>query len=142
MIDIPVANVMTRGVETITGEETAAGVARRFAERQLGSLVVVDPDSGTLTGIVTESDVIQQVAANGDMETVPVSTFMSAPVVTIESTEPIHAAADLMKRHSIRRLPVVDGGQLVGIVTTTNLTHYLPKLRNTILRERGTNQNR
>lgn len=140
MIDIPVSDVMARDVETITGDETAAGVARRFAEKQIGSLVVVDPGSGRLTGIVTESDVIQQVATNGDMETVPVSTFMSSPVVTIESIEPIHAAADVMKRHSIRRLPVVDGGQLAGIVTTTNLTHYLPKLRNTILRQRGSNQ--
>ena len=140
MIDIPVANVMTRGVETVTGDETAAGVARRFAENQLGSLVVVEPGTGTLTGIVTESDIIQQVATNGRMDAVAVSTFMSSPVVTIESTEPIHAAADTMKRHSIRRLPVVDEGQLVGIVTTTNLTHYLPKLRNTILRQRGPDQ--
>ncbi|WP_250137824.1 CBS domain-containing protein [Halorientalis salina] len=140
MIDIPVSNVMARGVETITGEVTAARVARQFAEKRLGSLVVVEPDTGRLIGIVTESDVIRQVATNGDLDTVAVSTFMSAPVVTIAGSEPIHVAADRMKQHSIRRLPVVDDGQLVGIVTTTNLTHYLPKLRNTILRQRGSNQ--
>jgi len=140
MIDIPVSNVMVRGVETISGDETAAEVAHQFAEKRLGSLVVIEPDSGQLVGIVTESDIIRQVASNGDLDTVAVSTFMSSPVVTIESSEPIHAAAETMKRHSIRRLPVVDNGQLVGIVTTTNLTHYLPKLRNTILRQRGSDQ--
>jgi len=42
-----------------------------------------------------------------------------------------------MKEHSIRRLPVTEDGDLVGMLTTTDLTHYLPRLRNTILRGRN-----
>lgn len=89
-----------------------------------------------LVGIVTESDIMHQVAIDADVTTVPVSSFMTTPVITTSGTESIHTAAALMKDHSIRRLPVVDAGDLVGILTTTDLTHHVPRLRNSILRSR------
>ncbi|MFD1562939.1 cyclic nucleotide-binding/CBS domain-containing protein [Haloarchaeobius amylolyticus] len=137
MIDQPVGDVMTRSVRTISRETPACDVAVLFAEHNIGSTVVVAPETGEVTGIVTESDIMQQVAAGADIESVRVDSFLSAPVITIDSSESIHTAADVMKEHSIRRLPVVDDGDLVGILTTTNLTHYLPRLRNTILRDRN-----
>jgi CBS domain-containing protein len=137
MIDLSVGDVMTRSVRTISREATACKVAVLFAEHNIGSAVVVAPETGEVTGIVTESDIMQQVAAGAAIEAVRVDSFLSAPVITTTSSERIHTAADVMKEHSIRRLPVVDDGDLVGILTTTNLTHYLPRLRNTILRERN-----
>lgn len=137
MIDQSVADVMTRSVRTVTGEQTASAVARLFAKEGIGSAVVVDPETDDLVGIVTESDIMHQVATDADVTAVPVHSFMTAPVVTISGAESIHAAATLMKDHSIRRLPVVDGGEVVGVLTTVNLTHYLPRLRNSVLRTRG-----
>lgn len=137
MIDQSVADVMTESVQTVTAETTASDVARLFADHDIGSAVVVDTESGELVGIVTESDIMHQVAIDADVATISVGSFMSEHVVTIDSAESIHEAATLMKDHSIRRLPVVDDGALVGILTTTNLTHYLPRLRNSILRTRG-----
>lgn len=137
MIDLSVAEVMTQPVRTITEETTANAVARLFAEEDIGSAIVVDSETDDLVGIVTESDIMHQVAIDADMTTTAVRSFMSTPVVTIGSAEPIHTAAELMKDHTIRRLPVVDDGGLVGVLTTTNLTHYLPRLRNTILRNRS-----
>lgn len=128
---------MTHAVHTITGETTACDVAVLFAEHEIGSAVVVAPETGEIVGIVTESDIMQQVAAGADIESVRVESFLSTPVITIDSSESIQTAAEMMKTHSIRRLPVVDDGDLVGILTTTNLTHYLPRLRNTILRGRN-----
>ncbi|QIO25182.1 CBS domain-containing protein (plasmid) [Haloarcula sp. JP-L23] len=128
---------MTRSVRTITAETTACTVAKLFAEYDIGSAVVVSSETDDLIGIVTRADIMQQVASGAEIVSVPVSAFMSKPVITINSTANIHTAATLMKEHSIRRLPVVDDGHLVGILTTTNLTHYLPRLRNTILRERN-----
>jgi CBS domain-containing protein len=136
MIDQSVADVMTRSVRTIPGEETASAVAQLFAENDIGSAVVVDLDSGELRGIVTESDIMRQVAIGADVAAVPVESFMTAPVVTVESDESIDVAAELMREHSIRRLPVVDDGDLVGVLTTTNLAHYVPRLRDAILRAR------
>ena len=137
MIDQTVADVMTHSVRTITEETTASAVATLFVEEAVGSAVVIDPETGNLGGIVTESDIIRQVAIDADITSVPVGSFMTTSVVTIGSAESIHTAATLMRDHSIRRLPVVDDGNLVGILTTTNLTHYLPRLRNTILRDRN-----
>lgn len=137
MIDQSVADVMTHSVQTITEETTVSAVARLFAREGIGSAVVVDPETDDLLGIVTESDIMRQVAAGADVTAVPVSSFMTTPVITISSAECIHTAATLMKDHSIRRLPVVDADNLVGVLTTTNLTHYLPRLRNTILRTRN-----
>jgi CBS domain-containing protein len=90
-----------------------------------------------MVGIVTESDIMHQVAVDADVRSVPVGAFMTSPVVTTTSTESIHVAATLMRDHSIRRLPVVDDGEPVGMLTTTNLVHYIPRLRNDILRARN-----
>lgn len=99
--------------------------------------MVTDPETGGLVGLVTESDIMRQVAADADVESVPVGSFMTASVVTIGSADPIHAAVELMEDRSIRRLPVVDDGALVGIVTTTNLVHDIPRLRNSTRRARS-----
>jgi len=137
MIDQFVGKVMSQSVRTVPPETTARDVATLFAEHDIGSAVVVDPETGEFSGIITESDIMQQVAAGADIGSVRVAAFLSTPLVTIASTEDIHVAATLMKEHSIRRLPVTDDGDLVGILTTTDLTHYLPRLRNTILRDRN-----
>jgi CBS domain-containing protein len=136
MIDQSVGDVMTRSVRTIPPETTACDVATSFANRGIGSAVVVEPETGEYLGIVTETDIMRQVAAGADITSVRVATFLSTPLVTVASTEDIHAAATLMKEHSIRRLPVVDDGELVGILTTTDLTNYIPRLRDAIVRER------
>ena len=127
---------MTRSVRTVTEGTTASAVARLFAENDIGSAVVTDPGTGELLGIVTESDIMRQVAAGADVTAVRVGSFMTTPVVTIDSTESINAAATLMKEHTIRRLPVIDGDDLVGVLTTTNLVHYIPRLRDAIVRSR------
>ena len=128
---------MTRSVRTVTPGTTAREVATLFADHGIGSAAVLDPETGVYSGIVTESDIMQQVATGADIDSVCVAAFLSTPLVTVASTADIHAAAALMKEHSIRRLPVTDDGDIVGILTTTDLTHYLPRLRNTILRGRS-----
>jgi CBS domain-containing protein len=137
VIEQSVAKAMTRSVRTISEETTASAIAGLFAEHGIGSAVVVDPDTDAPLGIVTESDIMHQVAMNADMTSVQAGSFMSAPVITTSSDESIHEAASVMKEHSIRRLLVLDGDDLVGMLTTTDLTHYLPRLRNTILRDRN-----
>lgn len=137
MIDQFVGDVMTQSVQTIPPTRTACDVATLFADRDIGSAVVVESETGEYSGIVTESDIMQLVAAGADITAVRVATFLSTPLVTIARTKNIHAAATLMKEHSIRRLPVTEDGGLVGILTTTDLTHYLLRLRNTILRRRN-----
>ncbi|MHC3439480.1 CBS domain-containing protein [Natrialbaceae archaeon A-gly3] len=137
MIDQTISDVMSRDVRTATDEATASDVARALAEGDTGSVIVTAPETNEIRGIVTESDIMHQVAVDAEISSVPVSSFMSTSIVTVAGEESIHTAASLMKEHSIRRLPVVDDGELVGILTTTHLAHYLPRLRRTILRSRG-----
>ena len=136
MIDQSVADVMTPIVRTVTRDTTASETARLLAASEIGSAVVVDPDTDEILGIVTESDIMRQVASDADVATTQVGSFMSSPVVTVASTECIHTAAALMKDRSVQRLPVVDDGDLVGILTTANLVYYIPRLRREILRRR------
>ena len=137
MIDQAISDVMSRDVRTVTDGATASDVARAFAEDDTGSVIVTAPETNEIRGIVTESDIMHQVAEDADISSIPVSSFMSTPIVTVSGEESIHTAASLMKEHSVRRLPVVEDGELAGVLTTTNLAHYLPRLRRTILRSRG-----
>ncbi|MEF8785842.1 MAG: CBS domain-containing protein [Haloarculaceae archaeon] len=135
MISLDIECAMSSPVRTVTQECSTVEAAQQMRADGVGALVVLD-EAGAIDGIVTQSDIIGLLAAEADMATTTVAELMSSPVVTIRSDERILAAAGLMKDHSVRRLPVVDDGELVGIVTTTDLTHYLPRLRNTILRSR------
>ncbi|ELZ16958.1 CBS domain-containing protein [Natrinema limicola] len=127
---------MTQDVRTITKETTASTIARVFAEDDIGSVVVTSPETKDILGIVTKSDIMHQVAVDADISSISVGSFMSTPVVTVTSDKSIREAAALMREHSVQHLPVVDDDELVGILTTTNLAHYLPRLRRNILRSR------
>ncbi|SIS18219.1 CBS domain-containing protein [Natronorubrum thiooxidans] len=133
MIDQTISSVMTRDVRTISEETTASTAARVFAEDDIGSVIVTAPETNDIQGIVTKSDIMHQVAVDADISSVSVGSFMSTPVITVAGDKSIHTAASLMKEHSIRHLPVVDDSELIGILTTTNLAHYLPRLRKNIL---------
>lgn len=136
MIKQSVSDVMTQSVHTITPEATACTVAKLFANNDIGSAIVVDSETEAILGIVTESDIMRQVAAGADIGAVQVDTFLSQSLISVTSDEEIHTAATLMKEHSIQRLPVIDDGELQGMLTTSDLTDYLPRLRNTIRRTR------
>jgi len=91
----------------------------------LGSLVV--SENGSPVGIVTEVDLSRLLAEGGDPD-IAVADVMSTPLVTIEADATVEGAADRLREHGIKRLPVVDDGQVTGIVTSTDLTAFLPHL--------------
>jgi CBS domain-containing protein len=128
---------MTQTVRTTTRDTTASAIARMFAADDIGSVVVTSPETKDILGIVTKSDVMHQVTVDADLSSTTVGSFMSTPVITVTSDKSIREAATLMREHSIQHLPVVDTDELVGIVTTANLAHYLPRLRRNILRSRN-----
>jgi CBS domain-containing protein/acyl dehydratase len=123
---LSLSDVMHEGVETVGPDEPAAVAARRLRAADVGSLVVVD--AGEPVGIVTESDVVGLVADGVDPESTPVSALMSGPLVTASPDTPLHEAAERMRDERIKKLPVVADGDLVGIVTTTDVSNYFPRL--------------
>ncbi len=123
---ISVREVMHAPVEQIEPAASARAAADRLTENGIGSLVV--SDDGVPVGIVTEADVTKLVSDGHDPTETTVEGFMSSPLITIEASDPVKRAAETMRANNIRRLPVVEDGSVVGIVTTTDLSNYLPHL--------------
>lgn len=116
-----VQDFMSRNVVSITPEESAALAARLLARHNLGALPVCDYD-GHLLGIVTDRDIITRcVAADQDPKRVPVQDIMSRELKTVEPTDDIHRAAKQMAAWQIRRLPVMENGQVRGMISLGDL---------------------
>ncbi|WP_299234035.1 cyclic nucleotide-binding/CBS domain-containing protein [Natronomonas sp.] len=123
--DEGVEHLMSSPVESVLPETTMADAAEVLSRKSIGSLVVGDE---RIEGIVTESDIVGAVGEALDPET-PVSALMSDPVVTIRPTESIQTAAERMGHNGVKKLPVVEDGSAIGIITTTDLALHLPEYR-------------
>ncbi len=126
--DVLVKSVMSESPLIIKKDENIRTAANLMSEAKTGSLVVLDND-GELTGILTEMDIVDDIVSEGlDPDNVLVKEIMSTPVHTIESSKPIQEAAKTMADLEIRRLPVVDGGKMVGIITENDILEISPTL--------------
>ena len=123
--DATVEKVMTTPVETVPADATLAAAARRLDAEGIGSLIVGED---RVRGIVTESDVVAAVGEELD-PTTPVTEHMTDPVVTIRRGNTIQTAAERMGHNGVKKLPVVEEGSPVGIITTTDLALHLPDLQ-------------
>lgn len=116
-----VRDLMSKSVVTIAPEESAALAARLLSRHELGALPVCAAD-GTLAGIVTDRDIITRcVAAGEEPGRVPVRDIMSPAPSVITPETPVSAAARLMAQRQVRRLPVVEQGQVVGMLSLGDL---------------------
>lgn len=116
-----VREVMSSSLETITPDGTLAEAAKQMSRADIGDVLVVDA-SGLLRGIVTDRDIaIRAVAEDLDPRKTPAVDVLS-PAVTISPTASVAEAMEIMRRHDIRRLPVAEDGQPVGIVSLGDLS--------------------
>ncbi len=116
-----VRDLMSKSVVTIAPEESAALAARLLSRHELGALPVCAAD-GTLAGIVTDRDIVTRcVAAGEEPGRVPVRDIMSPAPSVITPETPISAAARLMAQRQVRRLPVVEQRQVVGMLSLGDL---------------------
>lgn len=121
---IKVRDAMTRGVDTIDQKKNGLEAARAMRRKRRGCLVVVD--GGKPVGIVTERDLVRKIVANNrDPEKIKILGVMSKPLLTIEAEASLRDAAQKMVQNRIRRLPVTEGGKLVGMLTTTDFVKEL-----------------
>lgn len=126
LVPLAVADVMSSPVETVPLDRSVAEVARRLRAAGVGSLVVCEGEDPV--GIVTEADLVGVLARDGDADGLRVREVMSTELVTVGPDAALEEAARLLAANGVRRLPVRDGDELVGIVTTTDLSYYLPHL--------------
>lgn len=115
-----VRDVMTSGVRTVSPSQSLAEAAEVMKGEDVGSVPVVE--EGRLAGILTDRDiVIRAVADRRDPQTVKVEEIASHDLVTVEPEQDLDEALALMARHQVRRLPVVEQGQLVGMLAQADL---------------------
>ena len=111
------------GVETVSGEATLFDVVRRLGEKRIGALPVVE--DGRITGIISERDVIYRLRDEGPgVLEWPVARVMSSPAITADPETDVLAALALMTQRRIRHLPVVERGELRGIVSIGDLVKH------------------
>ena len=115
-----VRDVMTPGVRSVSPSQSLAEAAGVMKGEDVGSVHVVE--GGRLAGIVTDRDiVIRAVADRRDPQTVKVEEVASRDLVTVEPEQDLDEALALMARHQVRRLPVVEQGQLVGMLAQADV---------------------
>lgn len=118
-----VRDVMTALPDTVGPEATLVEAAKRMADGYFGDVLVVDPKDGTLTGIATDRDIIvRAIAAERDPSTTTVRSVLSNDLETVAPTDSLAAANARMRAANVRRLPVVEEGKPIGIVSLGDLS--------------------
>lgn len=112
--------IMTTGVVTAAFDDDVLRVAQMMRDRGVGSVVICDAD-GIPAAIVTDRDLAIRALADERPTGEPVREHATRPLVSGEPDMALEEAAALMVRHRIRRLPVVEGDELVGIVTLDDI---------------------
>ncbi len=141
-----VADIMTRQVISVTPQTTIAEAAQLLLDNRISGLPVVDP-GGAVVGIVTEGDLLRRVETGTqrrhshwlefliapgrlareytDANARNVGEVMSAEVVSVTPGDALPEVIRLMEHHHVKRLPVIEAGRLVGIVSRANLVRAL-----------------
>jgi len=128
MEQLSVERLMSTDLVTIESGAPAAAAATRMLETGVSSLVVVDGD-GRLAGLITARDFVSLVRENDPHDETPVEAFMTRDVVTVSPSDTVDELAE-PTAHGYTHLPVVDeSGELVGMVSTTDLTEHVSRRR-------------
>ena len=111
---------MSSPVITVDINDKVTNAARIMVKNRIGSTVVVEREKAV--GIVTERDLLERILAVGkDPSTVSVREIMSSPLISIDKDTTILEAIRNMRQHNIRRLVVMEGDRLVGLVTERDI---------------------
>ncbi|HKA69349.1 MAG TPA: CBS domain-containing protein [Actinomycetes bacterium] len=115
--------IMTKNVVTVPINGTVLEAARLMQENAIGDVVAVDGEQ--LWGLITDRDIVTRVVAEGrPPQETSVAEVSSRNPVTVQPGQDFREAVLLMRSNDIRRLPVVDDGRLVGIVTLGDLAEH------------------
>ncbi|HEX54593.1 MAG: inosine-5-monophosphate dehydrogenase [Candidatus Altiarchaeales archaeon] len=126
-MELSVGDAMTRGVIYVRPNENIQRVAEIMKKNDIDSVIVID--NGVGVGIVTDTDIISKIVAEGkDPKRVIVSEIMTSPLITIDPDADIEEAAKVMRDRDIRRLVVTKDGNIVGILSEFDIVRVEPAL--------------
>jgi CBS domain-containing protein len=120
-------DVMTPDAKCIGENDTVMDAAKQLAELNVGSMPICGEDD-RLKGMVTDRDIVVRVLAEGkDPSSMKAGELGRGKPVTIGADDSIEEALDVMAEHQVRRLPVIDGHDLVGIISQADIAGELPE---------------
>lgn len=126
-MSLKVEDVMIREVITIDENSTVKEAAEVMNKFEIGCLIAVR--KGKAMGILTERDLLKRVVADvKDAKKTKVKDIMSSPLVVVEPDMELENAVKLMFQMKIKKLPVVDGKRLVGLVSLTDIARFQPQM--------------
>jgi CBS domain-containing protein len=132
-MSLKVEDVMVKEVITIDENSTVKEAADIMNKFEIGCLIAVR--KGKAMGIITERDLLKRVVAEAkDATRTKVKNIMTSPLVVVEPGMDLGEAVRLMFQMKIKKLPVVDGKKLVGLVSLTDIARFQPQMIN-ILRQ-------
>jgi len=132
-VSLKVEDVMVKEVVTIDESSTVKEAADIMNKFEIGCLIAVR--KGKAMGIITERDLLKRVVAEAkDATKTKVKNIMTSPLVVVEPGMDLGEAVKLMFQMKIKKLPVVDGKKLVGLVSLTDIARFQPQMIN-ILRQ-------
>ena len=120
-------DIMTESAECAQTTDTLVDAARKMRDLEVGALPICGED-GSLQGMITDRDIVTGcVACGGDPHAVMVEEYAGDETVTIGADDPVDEALRTMIEHGVRRLPVIDGDQLVGILSQADVARNMPR---------------
>ena len=120
---MPIADVMTTRLVTVTPEESAAAAIARMVDANVGSVIVTA--ASRLVGMFTERDVLRLAAEGVSFAETRVGDVMTSPVVTVDPDDDVLDAAQLMAERRIRHAPVAQGDAVLGVIGIRDVMRVL-----------------
>ncbi|MDA8088916.1 MAG: CBS domain-containing protein [Nitrospiraceae bacterium] len=117
---------MNKDLVTVNSSSTLQEAAKKMKEKNVGSILVADAGN-QLSGILTDRDIALAITTEGKNAQTPVSEVMKKNPKSIDMGQSLDQAFDIMSQHNIRRLPVVENGKLVGVISSSDLAATLKK---------------
>jgi len=119
---------MTHNPISVGPETTVVEIAKLMSQYGIGSVLVIDND-GRLIGIITSRDIVNKVVAKAlDPKNVKARDIMSSPVIFASPSTLVKDLAELMSKHNIHHIPIVEGTRIVGIVAEHDILMYAPEM--------------
>jgi len=120
-------DIMTKDCECAGENDSVADAAKKLAELNVGSMPICGEDD-RLKGMITDRDIVLKVVSEGkDPADTKVGELAEGKPVTIGADDSVEEALDTMSQHKVRRLPVIDGHDLVGIVSQADIAREVPE---------------
>jgi CBS domain-containing protein len=122
---ILVRDIMVRNVKTVRTDDSAWDAVVKMNKFRIGSVIVTN--NGRPIGIITERNILERIVEPRlDPGMVRAKDIMSAPLITVDLNAAVEEAAQIMARKGIKKLPIVDGGKVVGVVSTSDIVRTSP----------------